>query len=351
MKAVGKSHGKQVVGVDIAKNVFQVYTVDQETGEVFNKPIRRAQFLNWFANRAPCLVGMEACGGSQHWARKLQELGHEVKLMGGKMVKAFVCGNKNDAADARAIYVATQQREVKAVAVKSEGQQAILALHRIREGLVKVRTATINALRGLLAEYGEVFGKGRKAFDEGMSAALERLAERLPAPLIDALRDQWSELARLDERMANIERSLQAWLRQDPAAKAIAEIPGVGVLTATAAVATMGDAKAFRSGREFAAFIGLVPGQTGSGGKVTLLGMSKRGDTYLRTMIMHGARAVLSSPKAHSPWLQQLLARRPFNVVTVALANKMARTIWAVLAHNRAFDKEYVSLRPDAAAS
>jgi transposase len=346
-----KTAGKQVIGVDIAKNVFQVYTVDQATGEVFNKPVKRAQFLQWFTNRIPCLIGMEACGGSQHWARQLEKMGHEVKLMGGKMVKAFVCGNKNDAADARAIYVATQQREVKAVAVKSEGQQAILALHRLREGLVKARTATINALRGLLAEYGEVFGQGRKAFDEGVPAALERLTERLPAPLIDALRDQWNEVPRLDERMANIERSLQAWLRQDRAAKAIAEIPGVGVLTATAAVATMGDAKAFRSGREFAAYVGLIPGQTGSGGKVTLLGMSKRGDTYLRTLLIHCARAVIRHPQTTSPWLQQLIQRRPLNVVIVALANKIARTIWAVLAHDRNYDRDHVSLRPLVAAA
>ena len=337
---------KLVVGVDVAKNVFQVYTVERETGEVINKPVKRAQFLQWFANREPCLVGMEACGGSQHWARKLKEMGHEVKLMGGKMVKAFVCGNKNDAQDAHAIYLAVQQPSVKGVAVKSEGQQAILALHRIREGLVKVRTATINALRGLLTEYGEVFGQGRKAFDEGMKGALARLAERLPAPLIEALRDQWNEVARLDERMANIERSLQAWLRQDSAAKAIAEIPGVGLLTATAAVATIGDAKAFRSGREFAAYIGLIPGQTGSGGKVKLLGMSKRGDTYLRTLLVHGARAVLHHAKTPSPWLQQISARRPVNVVIVALANKIARTIWAVLAHERKYDREYVSAIP-----
>jgi transposase len=343
--------GKQVVGVDIAKNVFQVYTVDQGTGEVFNKQIRRAQFLQWFANHAACLIGMEACGGSQHWARKLQEMGHEVKLLGGKMVKAFVCGNKNDAQDAHAIYLAVQQPSVKAVAVKSEGQQAILALHRIREGLVKVRTATINALRGHLAEFGEVFGLGRKAFDEGIKGALERLAERLPAPVIDALRDQWNEVARLDERMAKIERSLQAWLRQDPAARAIADIPGVGLLTATAAVATMGDAKAFRSGREFAAYVGLIPGQTGSGGKTRLLGMSKRGDTYLRTLLVHGARSVLHHTKSPSPWLQQISARRPLNVVIGALANKIARTIWAVLAHERKYDREYVSSMPQAAAA
>ena len=337
---------KSVVGVDTAKNVFQVYTVDQETGEVINQQIKRAQFLRWFANRAPCLVGMEACGGSQHWARKLQELEHEVKLMSGKMVKAFVCGNKNDAADAHAIYMAAQQPGVKTVAVKSEAQQAVLAMHRIRQQLVKVRTAQMNELRGLLGEYGEVFGLGRKAFDAGMKAALERLAERLPVPLIDTLRDQWNEVARLDERIARIEASLLAWMRQDRAAKAISAIPGIGLLTATAAVAAMGDAKAFRSGREFAAWIGLVPGQTGSGGKVRLLGMSKRGDTYLRTLLIHGARAVLQHAKTPSPWLQQLSQRRPPNVVIVALANKMARTIWAVLAHERAYDKDHVSVRP-----
>jgi transposase len=248
---------KTVVGVDTAKNVFQVYTVEQETGEVINKQLKRARFLEWFANRAPCLIGMEACGGSQHWARKLQELGHEVKLMSGKMVKAFVCGNKNDAADARAIYVAAQQPEVKAVAVKSEGQQAVLAMHRIRQQLVKMRTAQMNELRGLLGEYGEVFGQGRKALDAGVKVALERLAERLPAPLIDTLRDQWNEVGRLDERIARIEASLRDWLQQDRAAKAIFAIPGVGLLTATAAVAAMGQAKAFRSGREFAAWIGL----------------------------------------------------------------------------------------------
>jgi transposase len=267
------------------------------------------------------------------------------------MVKAFVCGNKNDAADARAIYMAAQQPEVKAVAIKTEAQQAVLAMHRIRQQLVKMRTAQINALRGLLTEYGEVFGQGRKAFDSGMKAALERLAETLPTPLIDTLRDQWNELARLDERIARIEASLLAWLRRDRAAKAIAAIPGVGLLTATAAVATMGQAKTFRSGREFAAFIGLIPRQTGSGGKVRLLGVSKRGDTYLRTLLIHGARAVLLHAKAPSPWLQQLIQRRPLNVVIVALANKIARTIWAVLAHDHAYDKEHVSSRPLATAS
>jgi transposase len=179
-----------------------------------------------------------------------------------------------------------------------------------------------------------------------MKGALARLAERLPAVLIDTLREQWNELSRLDERIAAIEARLLAWLRQDLATQAIAAIPGVGLLTATAAVATMGAANAFRSGREFAAWIGLVPAQTGTGGKVRLLGISKRGDTYLRTLLIHGARAVLQHTKTPSRWLQDIGKRRPRNVVTVALANKIARTIWAVLAHERTYDKDHVSVKP-----
>jgi len=337
---------KTVVGVDTAKSVFQLYTIDMETGEVTCKQLKRVQFLQWFSNRAPCVVGMEACGGSQHWARQLQAQGHQVRLMGGKMVKAFVCGNKNDAADARAIWLAAQQPGVKAVAVKSEAQQAVLAMHRIRQQLVKSRTAQRNELRGLLAEYGEVFGLGKAAFNAGMKGALARLAERLPAVLIDTLREQWHELVRLDERITAIEARLLAWFRQDRATQAIAAIPGVGLLTATAAVATMGQANAFRSGREFAAWIGLVPAQSGTGGKVRLLGISKRGDTYLRTLLIHGARAVQAHARTPGKWLQEIGQRRPPNVVTVALANKIARTIWAVLAHDRAYDKGYVSVRP-----
>lgn len=342
---------KPVVGVDTAKQVFQLYAVAMDTGEVTCIQLKRAKFLGWFANRETCLVGMEACGGSQYWARKLQELGHEVKLISGKTVKAFVPGNKNDAADARAIWLAAQQPCVKAVAVKTEAQQAVLALHRIRQQLVKNRTAQRNELRGLLTEYGEVFGLGRTAFNAGMNEALPRLAERLPTMLIDTLREQWDELSRLDERIARIEARLLAWLRQDRAAQAIAEIPGVGLLTATAAVATMGQPKAFRSGREFAAWIGLVPAQTGTGGKIRLLKISKRGDVYLRSLLVQGALAIQRHARVLPGWLQEISKRRPSNVVTVALANKMARTIWAVLAHERAYDREHVSVRPSAATS
>lgn len=334
-----------VYGVDLAKNVFQLQWVDMETGEVTSRQIKRAGFLAHFAKSAPCLIGMEACGGSQHWARRLVEMGHQVKLMPGKAVKAFVTGNKNDVADARAIWMAAQQRGVKVVAVKTEAQQAVLGMHRMRQQLVKVRTMQMNGLRGLLTEYGEVIAVGRAAVDRAIAGVLVRLAERLPAALIDTLREQWDMLAKLDEQIAQIERRLLAWKKQDKACRAIADIPGVGLLTATAAVATMGDAKVFKSGREFAAWLGLVPRQTGTGGKVKLHGISKRGDTYLRTLLIHGARSVLSHAKSPSAWVQSISSRRPANVVTVALANKMARTIWALLAHDRKYDKDHISTR------
>jgi transposase len=333
------------VGIDIAKNVFQVHHIDEETGEIVNKPIKRAKFLEYFVNRAPCLIGMEACGGAHHWARQLTRMGHQVKLMPGEYVKAFNIRNKKDAADARAIWLAVQQPS-KPVAIKTEMQQAMLALHRTREQLVKFRTMQINALRGLLTEYGEVMAKGRAPLDRAMPDVLARVADRLPAALIDTLREQWNGLTGLDEQIATIERRMREWKKEDQEVKAISEIPGVGLLTATAAVATIGDAKAFRSGREFAACIGLVPKQTGSGGKVKLHGISKRGDTYLRTLLIHGARSVITNAKQPDPWIEQMKKRRPPNVVVVALANKMARTIWAVLAHDRPYQRGYVSTKP-----
>ncbi|QQK05536.1 IS110 family transposase [Burkholderia anthina] len=333
------------VGVDIAKNVFQVHYVDQASGEIVNKAIKRAKFLEHFVNRERCVIGMEACGGAHHWARALKRMGHEVRLMPAEFVKAFNIRNKNDAADAKAIWLAVQQPG-KPIAVKTEMQQAMLALHRMREQLVKFRTMQINGLRGLLTEYGEVMSRGRAALDKEIPAALGRIAERLPAALVDTLREQWNGLARLDEQIVEIERRMREWKKEDQAVQAISEIPGVGLLTATAAVAMVGDPKAFRSGREFAAWAGLVPKQTGSGGKVNLHGISKRGDTYLRMLLIHGARSVLTHAKEPGPWVEQIKKRRPTNVVIVALANKMARTIWAVLAHERAYRKDYVSVKP-----
>ncbi len=305
--------------------------------------LKREKLLEHFANRAGCLIGMEACGGAQHWARKLIELGHAVKLLPAKMVKPFVGRNKSDAADARAIWTAVQQPAVKAVAVKSEAQQAVLALHRMRSQLVKFRTAQINGLRGLLAEYGEVMPQGRAGITKGIAAALAQLVDRLPAVLLDTLREQWARVGQLDEQVAEIERRLRAWHKEDKASRRIAEIPGVGLLTATAAVAAMGDPKSFKSGREFAAWLGLVPKHTGTGGRIRMLGISKRGDTYLRTLLIHGARSVIVNSKQPSAWVTNLTQRRAANVAVVALANKMARTIWALLAHEREFQKGYVS--------
>jgi transposase len=268
------------VGIDIAKNVMQMHYVDEETGEIVNKPIKRAQFLEHFANLAPCLIGLEACGGAHHWARQITKMGHQVKLMAAEFVKAFNIRNKNDAADARAIWLAAQQPG-KPVAVKTEMQQAMLAPYRTREQLVAFRTMQINGLRGMLTEYGEVMGMGRTAIAKAIPEVLARVADRLPAVLIDTLREQWHRIAELDEQIACIERRMREWKKDDRAVKAISEIPAVGLLTATAAVAMMGDAKGFKSGREFAAWVWLVPKQTGSGGKVTLHGISKLGDTYL----------------------------------------------------------------------
>ena len=334
------------VGIDIMKRIFQLHWVDVEIGEINNLQIKREKFLDFFINRQPCLIGMEACGGSQHWARELIKLGHQVKLMTGKLVKSFVMGNKGDVADAKAIWTAVQQPDIKAIAIKSEQQQAILALHRMRQGLVKVRTMQTNALRGLLTEYGEVMPQGKMGLRKDIAAAIAHVESRLPTMVIEALHAQWIRIKDIDEQISEIEFKLKSWLKIDKSAKAIADIPGVGLLTVTAAVATMGDAKSFKSGREFAAWLGLVPKQTGTGGKTKLLGISKRGDTYLRTLLIHGARNVLARTKQTSTWLEKIKKRKHFNVVVIAIANKMARTIWAMLAYDRAYKSDWVNTMP-----
>jgi len=314
-----------------------------ETGEVHRRQLKREQMAEFFATCAPGVVAMEACGSAHYWARKLASLGHEVRLVAAQFVRPFVKTNKTDAADARAIWEAAQRPEMKFVAVKSEEQQSMLTLHRLREQLVKFRTMQTNQLRGLLYEFGVCLPAGRA---KGMPAAIEalgQLEDTLPAMVIDALRQQMARIQALNEDIADIEKKLTRWKKQERLAANLMEIPGVGILSATAAVATMGDAGAFRNGREFAAFIGLVPRQSGTGGKVRMLGISKRGNTYLRTLLIHGARARINLQKERDPWVDRLLARRPFNTVVVALANKMARTIWAMMAHNRAYQKNYAT--------
>jgi transposase len=331
-----------VIGMDIAKQVFQLHTVDPRTGEVERVKLRRAAVLPFFAQRASSLIAMEACGSAHHWARQLRALGHEVRLLAPKSVRPFVRANKTDAADAQAIWTAVQQPEAKYVAIKTEQQQATLALHRLRAQLMKFRIMQTNALRGLLYEFGEVLPEGARALAKAWPGALARIEDRLPAMLLDSLREQWARVQQVESEIAAIDRRLTSVLRASTPCQQIAAIPGVGVLTATAAVAAMGDPTAFKSGREFAAWLGLVPRQTGTGGRVRQLGLSKRGDTYLRTLLIHGARAIIARSK-HSPWLQALLKRRAYSVVTAALANKLARTIWAVLARARPYDSAVFS--------
>ena len=346
---IGTMNGQQVVGLDIAKFVFQLHTVDMGTGEIINVQIKRAKVLEYFVNQPKCLIAMEACGGAHYWARELLALGHSVRLLHAKVVRPFVSGNKTDVTDARGIWLAVQQPGVKFVGIKSVTQQATLTLHRQRELLIKMRNMQTNALRGLLYEFGAIFAKGKKALFSEVEARLEGLAETLPQMVADSLREQVVRIKAIMADMQAIERRLAQQLRTDEQMKRIAQIPGVGVLTATAAIATMGQARAFKSGREFCAWLGLVPKQTGTGGKVRLGGISKRGDSYVRTLLIHGARSVLRHAKEPGPWLEQLKGRRPANVVTVAQAAKMARTIWAVTAKEQEFQRGFKSVRPHAA--
>ncbi|WP_338911155.1 IS110 family transposase [Mycetohabitans rhizoxinica] len=324
------------IAIDLAKRVFQIHFVDTD-GTIRSKALKRAQMLPFFANRPAARIVMEACGSAHHWARQLSRLGHEVRLIAAQFVRPFVKSNKNDAADAAAIWEASQRPGMRFVAVKSAHQQAMLALHRMRQQLVRIRVMQVNQLRGLLYEFGVVLPQGRRPSIQAAQAAIATLADQFPAMLIDSLRDQLSRLHLLDEQIQRIEQCILEWRRGDPACRRISEIPGVGLLTATAAVSVIGQAKTFRSGREFAAYLGLVPRQNSSGGKVRLGGISKRGDVYLRTLLIHGARSVISSSKHLPERLRALLTRRPTNVVAVALANKMARTIWALLAYGRTY--------------
>jgi len=333
-------------GLDLAKTVFQLHWVDVETGEVGRRRLRREQVLPFFANRVPAVVAMEACGSAHYWGRQLRALGHEVKLIAAQFVRPFVQTNKTDAADAQAIWEAAQRPKMRFVALKDEGQQSVLALHRMREQLVKLRTMQSNQVRGLLYEFGVVLPVGRERVLAELPKKLEQLETRLPAMLLTTLRLQQARLAELTRDIEAIELQLKGWAKTNAPSQRLQDIPGVGLLTATAAVATAGEAKSFRSGREFAAWLGIVPRQSGTGGRVKLLGISKRGDVYLRTLLIHGARAVINRRQEPDPWLQKLLARRPPNVAAVALANKMARMIWALLAHGRTYEPGYVSIRP-----
>jgi len=343
---IGVIDGQQVVGLDIAKSVFQLHTVDMQTGEIINTQIKRTKVLEHFANRTPCLIGIEACGSAHHWARELTALGHSVRLIHAKAVRPFVTGNKTDATDARAIWLAVQQPGTRFVGIKTLAQQATLILHRQRALLMKNKIGQMNALRGLLYELGATFARGRNALLGDLEAALGKLNDAVGQDVLESLREQAQQIRELEARIKTIDQRLAQRARADEGMKRVLAVPGVGVLTASAAIATMGQAKTFASGREFAAWLGLVPRQVGTGGRVKLLGISKRGDSYLRTLLIHGARAVLTHSKNPGSWLEQLKSRRPTNVAIVAQAAKMARTIWALTAKEQDYQRGYQSVRP-----
>lgn len=333
------------VGIDLAKQVFQVHGVDERGKAVLKKQLKRDQVLPFFANFQCCLIGMEACGSAHFWARKLEALGHTVKLMAPQFVKPYVKTNKNDAADAEAICEAVSRPTMRFVPIKTAEQQAILALHRARQGFVKARTAQANQIRGLLAEYGLAIPQGISHIAKRLPEILEDGENGLPGifrQLIDRL---GVHLKELDRQVGELEAQIQIWHKESAASRKLAAIPGIGPITASAMVASVGDAKNFENGRQLAAWLGLVPRQHSSGGKQTLLGISKRGDSYLRTLLIHGARAVIrvSERKADHArgWLADVIGRRNKNVAAVALANKNARTIWALLAHERNYESNY----------
>jgi transposase len=333
------------IGIDLAKNVIQVHGVDERGKAVLKKQLKRPQVVAFFANLPPCLLGMEACASAHHWARKLQSFGHTVKLMAPQFVKPYVKTNKNDVADADAICEAVSRPTMRFVPVKNGEQQAVLALHRARQGFVKARTAQANQIRGLLAEYGIVIPQGIGHIAKRLPEILEDGENDLPGAfrqLLDRLGDHLKEL---DRQVGELEVQIQSWHREHAASKKLAQIPGIGPITASALVTSIGDAKSFENGRQLAAWIGLVPRQHSSGGKQQLLGISKRGDTYLRTLLIHGARAVIRMAERKAghtdSWLARLMGRRNKNVAAVALANKDARTVWALLAHGRDYQADY----------
>jgi len=335
------------VGIDLAKNVFQVHGVDERGKTVLRKKLKRDQVAKFFVNLPPCLIGIEACASAHHWGRTLQRFGHTVRLMAPQFVKPYVKSNKNDAADAEAICEAVARPNMRFVAIKSVEQQAVLSVHRVRQGFVKARTAQANQIRGLLGEFGLVIPKGISHVAQRVPALLEDASNELPMAFRQMIDHLTQHLKALDQQVKQFEKQIIAWHRSSELSRKLEQIPGIGPLAASALVTSIADANSFANGRQVSAWLGLVPRQCSSGGKPTLLGMSKRGDAYLRTLLIHGARSAIlaarKSQKNTNVWLANLLARRHPNIAAVALANKNVRTVWALLAHGRDFNPAYVS--------
>ena len=334
------------IGVDLAKTVFQIHGVNTEGDVVVRRRLRRSQVLPFFKKQQPCLVGMEACATSHHWARQLVELGHEVKLMPPRYVKPYVKRNKNDMADAEAICEAVSRPTMRFVEIKTVDQQAVLMLHRTRHLFIRQRTTLINALRAHLAELGIVAGVGRNGLERLLETVKDHGDERVPAEARECLIALSAQLEMVKRQILEADRRILAWHRSSEVSRRLDDIPGVGPLIATALVASVPDPHAFKSGRDLAAWIGLVPRQNSTGGKERLGHISKAGNRYLRMLLVVGALSVIKRAKqlgyTRRPWLAKLMERRSTKIAAIALANKIARTAWAMMAHGTFYEEPAV---------
>jgi len=331
----------QLIGIDLAKNVFHLHGVDGNGREVFRERVYRAELIQTLSQLSPCKVVMEACSGSNYWARSIEALGHTPLLIAPQYVKPFVQRNKTDWKDAEAICTAARQPHMRFVPRKSVEQQDIQNLHRVRQRLVSARTALVNETRGFLHEYGIVISRGRRVFAKTLPEVLLKNSTILTSLNLEMFYQLFEEYLALDKRIEELERKMKAMCAAHPVCQRLIKIPGVGYITASAIVAAVGDASVFKNGREFAAWLGLTPREHSTGGKQRLLGISKRGDVYIRTLLVHGARIALRYAHRHndrqSHWAINLMQRKGTNRAAVALANKNARVIWALIAK----DEEY----------
>ena len=330
-----------IIGIDLAKHVFCVHGCDADGKPVLRKQLARRQLLSFVANLPRCLVAMEACASAHYWAREMEQLGHQVRLIAPKLVRPYVKANKNDASDAEAICEAASRPSMRFVAIKSTAQQDVQAVHRLRQQLVKTRTSLVNQAHGLLAEYGIVIARGLAPLRRAIPVILEDLDNGLSGVMRELLAEIGERLRFIDERLRKYDLTILRLFRDDERCQRVAAVEGVGPVTATALVAAVGNATDFKSGRELAAYLGLVPRHRASGGRTVLLGISKRGNRYLRALLIHGARSALYRIERHrgarASWAARLKLRRGANVAAVALANKNARVLWALLSRGQSY--------------